>query len=332
MNQILFFIILLIMLFFLLIEITVNMVRDISVDKRFSKYSLDTIYNDEKSIFEILSVFFKKILKKISSILKKSYIMSNYSKRYEKYISFDKKNIVESIDYVTFKVIISILVAILYIISAILRMNFSVIILFITMLIAFFSVDIYFYIDYKKRIKKIENDLLNAIIVMNNGFKSGMNIIQAINIVKDELNGAISVEFKKISEDISYGLTLETAFDRFYERIGTEEAKYIASSLSLLNETGGNIVKIFDAIEKTFYDKKKIKDEMNSLISSSLFMFRVLVMLPIVLIILIFTLSPNYFSILFSNIIGRIILILILALYIMYIVVIKKIMKVDMND
>ena len=74
--------------------------------------------------------------------------------------------------------------------------------------------------------------------------------------------------------DIDYGLSLEVVFDRFYNRVKLEDIKYITSSLSLINKTGGNIVRVFGSIEKNFYDKKKIKDEMNSLTSSSIFIWR----------------------------------------------------------
>ena len=197
------------------------------------------------------------------------------------------------------------------------------------MTVSFFIIDIYFALEYKNRKKRIENDLLSAIIIMNNAFKSGMNIMQAVSIVESELEGPIKDEFKKISMDIKYGLSLETVFDRFYNRVKIEDAKYITSSLSLINKTGGNIVRVFGAIEKNFYDKKKIKDEMDSLTSSSIFMFRLLITMPILLCLVIFMLNREFFIPLFTTGLGRVIILLILLLYSLYILVIKRVMKVD---
>ena len=92
----------------------------------------------------------------------------------------------------------------------------------------------------------------------------------------------------------------------------------------------GNIIRVFGSIEKNFYDKKKIKDEMNSLTSSSVFMFRMLVSMPIILVLILYSISPTYFVPFFINSIGRMILLLIIILYITYVFVIKKVLKVKL--
>ena len=164
---------------------------------------------------------------------------------------------------------------------------------------------------------------------MNNSFKSGRNIMQAIETVKDELSGPIAEEFKKISLDISYGLSLDVVFNRFYNRVKIEDAKYIASSLTLLNKTGGNIVKVFSMIEQSFFEKKKLNDELDSLTASSRFMFKTLVALPIVFVVLISILNKDYFKPLITSALGFAILFIIVLIYIAYIIVIKKVLKVN---
>ena len=81
--------------------------------------------------------------------------------------------------------------------------------------------------------------------------------MQAIEIVAKELKGPISQEFKKMHLEISYGLSLDVVFERFSKRIESEEVSYITSSLSILNKTGGNIIKVFSSIEKMLFNKRK---------------------------------------------------------------------------
>ena len=321
-------IILLIMLaYFVYVIIKEN--RIMNIEKRINKYSLASIDDYEEPLFEKIYKNTLKIIKKLSKLLLKSEVLKKYSKHYEKYISGDDINRTEAIDFISIKFIISFLLGLLYIISTLIRIKYDFCLLLIILILGFFIFDIYLKILYKKRRKYIEDDLLNAIIIMNNAFKSGMNIMQAVDIVKSELTGPIQDEFKKISIDISYGLSLEFVFDRFYKRVNIEDANYITSSISLINKTGGNIVRVFNAIEKNFYDKKKLKDEMNSLTSSSIFMFRLLTIMPIILVLVIYTLNPSYFNPLFTTYLGRGILLLVLILYIIYIFIVKKILKVD---
>lgn len=300
-----------------------------NLENRFSNYSLTSSIDEEVPIFEKIYQFIWESIKKLSSLISKSEILKKYSKRFEKYISYEEKDKKSGLDYISIKFLISLILGIIYIISSLIRFNFNYMFLLLIIVSSFFMLDIYFAIEYKNKRKRIENDLLSAIIIMNNAFKSGMNIMQAVSIVESELDGPIKDEFKKISMDIKYGLSLETVFDRFYNRVKIEDVKYITSSLSLINKTGGNIVRVFGAIEKNFYDKKKIKDEMDSLTSSSIFMFRLLITIPIILCLVIFMLNKEFFNPLFTTSIGRIIIVLILLLYSLYILIVKKVMKVD---
>ena len=174
----------------------------------------------------------------------------------------------------------------------------------------------------------VERDLLNAIIIMNNAFRSGRSTMQAIEIVSTELKGPIRQEFKKMHLEISYGLSLEVVFDRFSKRVESDEVNYITSSLSILNKTGGNIIKVFSSIEKMLFDKRKLRQEMKSLTSSSNMISKTLLIIPFIFIGFILILNKNYFDVLFTTTIGNIILVIIIIIYLLYAFFVNKIMKV----
>ena len=95
-------------------------------------------------------------------------------------------------------------------------------------------------------------------------------------------------EFKKIKVDLNYGLDYDVVFNRFAKRLNIEEAYYMSTSLIILNKTGGNISKIFTTIEKSFFDRKKLKDELSSAIAVSELVFKILVFIPIFIFLVIF--------------------------------------------
>ena len=152
--------------------------------------------------------------------------------------------------------------------------------------------------------------------------------MQAIEIVAKELKGPISQEFKKMHLEISYGLSLDVVFERFSKRVESEEVSYITSSLSILNKTGGNIIKVFSSIEKMLFNKRKLKQEMKSLTSSANMISKVLLIMPFVFVAVISLLNPTYFTPLFNTSLGNILLIIIVIIYALYAFIVNKIMKV----
>ncbi len=323
-TQVIIIVLLIIIIFYLIRQSHV-----LKLEKRFEAFSLRATVDKERSFFDIFVSFIWQLVHKLGNILNKSVVLKKYGTKYEKYITFEEKEFKSGIDYIALKLMIGFILVILNIITVMFQyIKVSPISYLITFLIGFYSIDIFLNLEFRKKRKRIEEDLLKAIIIMNNSFKSGRNIMQAIETVKTELDGPIADEFKKIYLDITYGLSLDVVFNRFYERVKLDDAKYIASSLTLLNKTGGNIVRVFSTIEKSFYNKRKLKNELNSLTSASIFVFRILVCLPFIFALVIYVLNPSYFSPLFTTHLGWFFLSLIIIIFILYIIVIKKVLEV----
>ena len=303
--------------------------KTLNLERRISKYSIEAIKDNSVSLFDFLSKLYNDLVVGLSSKLRKSHFLRNYASKYNKYITYENEKTVSNMDYVSNKFYISFafifVIFLARIIEGVMPSYYDIL---ISGLLGFFVLDIYFKItDYIKK-KKVEQDLLNAIIIMNNAFRSGRSTIQAIEIVSKELTGPIKQEFKKMHLEISYGLSLDVVFDRFSKRVDSEEVDYITSSLSILNKTGGNIIKVFASIEKMLFNKRKLKQEMKSLTSSANMLSKMLLFMPFVFVILISLLNPNYFMPLINTTLGNIILFFIIAIYILYIIIVNRIMKV----
>lgn len=313
----------------ILIFYIVKIIALLKNEKRISKFTINSNSDAPSLIDDVLNIF-NRFVVFISKVLNKSTSMKKYATRLEKYLVYESDSKLTPIDHISIKFIIMIGIQLLYILTMLIKhlsFNFSGFVL--TSALAFFFTDIILFVNYRKRKELIEEQLLQAIVIMNSAFKSGKNISQAIEIVKYELSSPIKEEFMIVSKDLSYGLDLETVFNRFAKRIKIEEAKYITSSLALLNKTGGNIVTVFNMIESNFYERIKIKNELSALTSSSRYMYRMLLILPFIFVILIVCLNPSYFMPLVTTTIGKIIIGAMIILYITYIFVIKKVMRID---
>lgn len=304
--------------------------HSVKIENRIAKFSVESLEDDQISLFDKLSLILIKYIKRESNLLNKSAFLKRYARHFEKYTSIYNSELT-SMDLVSIKITFGLIFVLVCILSLAIKSRVLPVYEWIIPFFAgVFIVDIYYIIKYKFYRNKIENDLLQAIIIMNNAFKSGRSISQSIDLVTTELDGPIAKEFKKIYVELSFGLDLNTVFKRFADRVNVEEASYLTASLTILNKTGGNIVKVFDAIEKSLFSKKKLKLELNALTSSSKVIKNILSIVPLIFFLLISFIDSNYFTVFFNTQIGIILFILILILYVSYILVVNKIMKVRM--
>lgn len=305
--------------------------RSIKLEKRLSKYSIEPIKKYSFSVLDRLIIIYKRVIDYIKPIVSKSVFITKHSKRYDKYVGIVDKFHNDSMELICSKIVVSIITLLLAFFSKIIQFKLLAFEeFFIPIILGYFFLDIIYLIKYKQYRKGLENDLLQAIIVMNNAFKSGRSITQAIELVTIELDGPIADEFKLMHMQLQFGLALDIAFSKFAERVNIEEVNYLTASLSILNKTGGNIIKVFSSIEKTLFNKKKLKLELNSLTGSSRIIMYLLTALPVFLVIVITLVNPDYFLGLYTTPIGLIILTIILIIYVSYIIVVKKLMKVRM--
>ena len=302
--------------------------KALNIDSRIEPFIIKPVKDQKISISEKMIIKYQNLTKKLSKKFDKSQIAQKYSKKLKKYLPVSNIHKTEE-DIFAGKIITGFLFVIAAIISK--TLTFKVISgyeLILVYTFGFFVLDVLYFIKYKIFRWKIESDFIAAITIMNNSFKSGRSITQSIDTVAEELDGHIGEEFKRMSLELLYGLEIDVVFERFAKRIELEEANYLTASLTILNKTGGDIIKVFNSIERNMFDKRKLKLELASLTSGSKIVVATLLGMPFFFALVISMINKDYFIPLFTTQIGRLLLIFMIIYYIIFVVVVRKIMKV----
>ena len=316
--------IILVFAFIVIITLFLRINNAYKLEKRIAKYSV-RYKNNELSLIDKL---FKKYLSFVKSQRKK--IRKLFPILTQIYNKYSIGSIYRAEDLIVHKFFISMIFILLTILSIGIQGKIvGFFQLLFSFIVGFYVLDIYLIIANKLNKKKIENDMLRAIIIMNNAFKSGKSTMQAVEIASKKLPKPIGYEFQKIYEELKYGISIDTVFNRFAKRVNIEEAEYLSSSLTILNKTGGNIVAVFDSIEKTLFDKKKLKEELKNSTTVSKLVVKILLFVPIVFVGIIYLLNPAYFSPFFKSTLGYILLFIIFVMFIIYAYLLDRIVKVD---
>ena len=312
---------------FCIIILLLRQRKAIEYERRIARYSISPLEYKDKSFADIVYDKYYKEVTKLSRILNRSKFITKKSLKYEKYLGYLPN--FEVIDFISNKIIISIIYIIITIFSITLQTRVVTILeLIINLTIGYYLLDIYLYYRQKYMKKVIEKQVLKAVIVMNNAFKAGKSTMQAIYIASQELAPPLNYEFKRMYNEMQYGLSIDVVFDRLSKRVDNEAIQYLASSLIILNKTGGNIIKVFSSIERTLFDNQKLNEELKNLTASSNIIVKILLCIPFIFTFLIFILSPTYFNPLFESPLGHIVILLIILIFISYIWFLQKIMKV----
>lgn len=179
----------------------------------------------------------------------------------------------------------------------------------------------------KNRVKLFTSQFLDALILMTNALKSGLNVSQALQIVVDEMPAPISQEFNLVLSENKVGVTLEKAFDNLATRIATEDVNMFVTSVNILRETGGNLAETFDTIANTIRERFKLESKIAAMTAQGMTSAAIMLCMPWGIGGMMYFLDPVMSKPLFTTGLGFVILGVVCILEIIGYFVIMKIIK-----
>ncbi|MEA1867389.1 MAG: type II secretion system F family protein [Thermodesulfobacteriota bacterium] len=164
-----------------------------------------------------------------------------------------------------------------------------------------------FYILYKKkkRMKLFQKQLPDVLDLLSRSLRAGHSFPAGILMVADEFPDPIGTEFKKVSSEIYYGLSLNDALENLTKRVDCEDLGFFITSVIIQRETGGNLSEMMDSIAHIIRERFKLFAKVKALASEGILSAWLLSLLPFGVGAFIFMSNREYISLLFSDPLGQ---------------------------
>jgi archaeal flagellar protein FlaJ len=126
---------------------------------------------------------------------------------------------------------------------------------------AFFITDT---LNESKRQKELELKFLEFVRSLVESVRSGISVPQAITHVAKEDYGALTPYVRKLSSQIGLGFPLHAAFTNFAKDTKNEVVTRSVSIVIQAEKSGGDMASVLEAVTKSVYEIKKVKEEQKS--------------------------------------------------------------------
>jgi len=150
--------------------------------------------------------------------------------------------------------------------------------------------------------------LPEAIDLIVRGLRSGLPITESMKVVGQEIPDPVGLEFRRIIESFSIGLTLDQALWAAAERIGVAEFRFFTISLTVQQETGGNLTETLDNLADVLRRRKQVKLKIRALTGEARASASILSALPFIMFGALLLVRPEYGMVLVNTHQGRIFL------------------------
>ena len=140
-----------------------------------------------------------------------------------------------------------------------------------------------------------------AIDIMVRGLKAGLPVTESINAVSRESVEPVRSIFGDIADKIKVGENMEDAIMFISGRMGVPEFKFLAITLSVQKETGGNLAETLGNLSDILRKRRQMKLKVKAVSSEARASAMILGSLPFVMFCLIFLVSNEYIMGLFTD-------------------------------
>jgi tight adherence protein B len=179
-----------------------------------------------------------------------------------------------------------------------------------------------------QRIKHVDNQLVDALMLISNSLKSGYSFQQGLELCSEESPPPISTEFKRVLMETNLGMQMDEALDNLGERVPSEDLDLVVTAVKIQRQIGGNLSEILDRIVHTIRERIRIKGEISTLTAQGKLQGIILTLLPPGLTMAIYMMDPEFMQPLFFTMIGKMLLAVAIVLQIFGAIMIKKIVDI----
>jgi len=147
-----------------------------------------------------------------------------------------------------------------------------------------------------RRGKRVEAQLMDAMILLSNALKSGLDIVQGFELVQRDLVPPISEEFGLVIKNYQLGTAFERALEGMEDRVMSRLLSYMIKAVIIQRSVGGNLTKIFDRIVENIREEGKLEEKAQSLTALQRIQALVVGFMPWAMLVLMWVFQPDVMS------------------------------------
>ncbi len=159
--------------------------------------------------------------------------------------------------------------------------------------------------DRANRLAKFEEQLPDAIDVMRRALMAGHPFNATLRLVAEDMEDPVAREFDLTFADINYGNDVRRAMLGLLARVPSVTVMALVTAILVQKESGGNLAEILDQIAKVIRGRFKFQRRVRTLSAEGRMSAWILALVPLILIVAMTVVNPDYLPMLFNDPTGR---------------------------
>jgi tight adherence protein B len=154
---------------------------------------------------------------------------------------------------------------------------------------------------------KVNKQLMDALILLSNSLRSGMDIVQGFEMVSKDLLPPIADEFGLVVKNYRLGTPFEQALDGMVSRVDSRMLAYIVKAIIIQRQVGGNLPVIFARLVENIREESKLEEKLQAMTAQQRIQSIVVSVMPFIMMMVMFVFNPTQMISFYTSPIGMVI-------------------------
>ncbi len=166
----------------------------------------------------------------------------------------------------------------------------------------------------RRREETLVRQLPDMLDMMVRALRVGQPVDGALREVGQSFAAPIGTEIRTVHEEIAMGVPFAEALRRFDQRFaGVPEVKIICTAMIIQRQTGGNLTRLLSGLSQTIRERFQLKKQVQATTAEGRVSALILGLLPVAFILFAGIANPAYIGVLFTDPLGKKLLLLALG-------------------
>jgi tight adherence protein B len=180
----------------------------------------------------------------------------------------------------------------------------------------------------KRRLKAFARQLPDSLELIGRALRAGHSLPAGFDLVRQEMAAPIGIEFGRVFEEQNLGIAMDDALESLTKRVPNLDLKFFSTAIALQRQTGGDLAEILDKIGYLIRERFRIWGQIQALTGEGRLSGIVLLALPPALFLAVYRLNPDYVMMLFTDPMGKQLLIGAIILQVLGAICIRQIINI----
>lgn len=160
----------------------------------------------------------------------------------------------------------------------------------------------------RQRLKAFNGRLPDTLSLLSNALKAGLSLPQALEAVARNATAPLSDELNRAIREMNLGTATPQALANMVRRVGSEDLDLIVTAISIHSTVGGNLARVLDSISHTIRQRVQMKAQVSAMTAQMRASGWIITLLPFIVAGVLDVITPSYFQVMFTTLLGRVLL------------------------